>query len=150
MISSEFQIRYRKPLKALDVILSGFFDSVGLYRQSKSGQRESALRWMGFIHLTDKADTLFNQLSYGEQRLVLLARAMVKFPLLLILDEPCQGLDRINRKLILDLIDFIARRSQTHILFVTHHVDEIPESINRVLQFSKARTGGYTISCDQR
>jgi molybdate transport system ATP-binding protein len=150
MISSEFQIRYRKPLKALDVILSGFFDSVGLYRQSKSGQRESALRWMGFIHLTDKADTLFNQLSYGEQRLVLLARAMVKFPLLLILDEPCQGLDRINRKLILDLIDFIARHSQTHILFVTHHVDEIPESINRVLQFSKAPTGGYTISCDQR
>jgi ABC-type molybdenum transport system ATPase subunit/photorepair protein PhrA len=59
-------------------------------------------------------------------------------------------LDRINRKLILDLIDFIARRSQTHILFVTHHVDEIPESIKRVLQFSKARTGGYTISCDQR
>jgi molybdate transport system ATP-binding protein len=150
MISSEFQIRYRKPLKALDVILSGFFDSVGLYRQCNSFQRESARKWMGFIHLTHKADTLFNQLSYGEQRLVLLARAMVKFPLLLILDEPCQGLDRTNRKLILDLIDFIARHSQTHILFVTHHVDEIPECINRVLQFSKAPTGGYTISCGQR
>ena len=150
MISSEFQIRYRKPLKALEVILSGFFDSVGLYRQSNSIQRESARKWMGFIHLSDKADTLFNQLSYGEQRLVLLARAMVKFPLLLILDEPCQGLDRINRRLILDLIDFIARHSQTHILFVTHHVDEIPECINRVLQFNKKATGGYSISCNQR
>jgi molybdate transport system ATP-binding protein len=149
MISSEFQIRYRKPLKALDVILSGFFDSVGLYRRSNSAQRESARKWMGFIHLAHKADTLFNQLSYGEQRLVLLARAMVKFPLLLILDEPCQGLDRINRRLILDLIDFIARHSQTHILFVTHHVDEIPECINRVLHFSKAPTGGYTVSCNQ-
>ena len=150
MISSEFQIRYRKPLKALDVILSGFFDSVGLYRQSNSVQLESARKWMGFIHMTDKADTPFNQLSYGEQRLVLLARAMVKFPLLLILDEPCQGLDRTNRKMILDLIDFIARHSQTHILFVTHHVDEIPECINRVLRFNKKRTGGYTISCGQR
>jgi molybdate transport system ATP-binding protein len=150
MISSEFQIRYRKPLKALDVILSGFFDSVGLYRQGNSIQRESARKWMGFIHMTDKADTLFNQLSYGEQRLVLLARAMVKFPLLLILDEPCQGLDRTNRKLILDLIDFIARHSRTHILFVTHHVDEIPECINRMLQFGKAPTGGYTISCNPR
>ena len=150
LISSEFQIRYRKPLKASDVILSGFFDSVGLYRQSNSLLRESARQWMDFIRLTDKSDTLFYQLSYGEQRLVLLARAMVKFPLLLILDEPCQGLDRVNRKLILDLIDFIARHSQTHILFVTHHVDEIPECINRVLQFSKAPTGGYTISCDQR
>ncbi|MGD8519892.1 MAG: molybdate ABC transporter ATP-binding protein ModF [Desulfobacterales bacterium] len=150
IISSEFQIRYRKPLKALDVILSGFFDSVGLYRQSNSIQRESARKWMGFIHLADKADTLFNQLSYGEQRLVLLARAMVKLPLLLILDEPCQGLDRANRKLILDVIDFIARHSQTQILFVTHHFDEIPECINRVLRFNKRRSGGYSISCDQR
>jgi molybdate transport system ATP-binding protein len=150
MISSEFQIRYRKPLKALDVILSGFFDSVGLYRQGNSVQRESALKWMGFIHLMDKADILFNRLSYGEQRLVLLARAMVKFPLLLILDEPCQGLDRINRKLILDLIDFIARHSHTPILFVTHHFDEIPECIDQVLQFNKKRTGGYTITCDPR
>lgn len=150
MISSEFQIRYRKPLKALDVILSGYFDSVGLYRQSSPLQRESAREWMEFIQLTDKADKLFNRLSYGEQRLVLLARAMVKFPLLLILDEPCQGLDRANRRMILDAIDFIARHSQTHILFVTHHFDEIPECINQVLQFSKAPNGGYTISCDQR
>jgi molybdate transport system ATP-binding protein len=150
MISSEFQIRYRKPLKVLDVILSGFFDSVGLYRRSNSVQLEFARKWIGFIHLTDKAGTLFNHLSYGEQRLVLLARAMVKFPLLLILDEPCQGLDRTNRKMILDLIDFIARHSQTHILFVTHHVDEIPGCINLVLQFSKAPTGRYTISCNQR
>ena len=150
MISSEFQIRYRKPLKALDVILSGFFDSVGLYRQSNSVQRASARKWMGFIHLTEKTDTLFDQLSYGEQRLVLLARAMVKFPLLLTLDEPCQGLDRSNRRLILDLIDFIARHSQTHILFVTHHVDEIPGCINRLLRFNKKRSGGYNISCDHR
>ncbi|UCG09293.1 MAG: ATP-binding cassette domain-containing protein [Desulfobacterales bacterium] len=150
LISSEFQIRYRKSIKALDVVISGFFDSVGLYRQSNSAQRELARKWMDFIHLTDKADTLFNQLSYGEQRLVLLARAMVKLPLLLILDEPCQGLDRTNRKMILDLIDFIARHSQTHILFVTHHADEIPDCITHFLQFSKALTGGYAISCARR
>ena len=135
MISSEFQIRYRKSIKVLDVILSGFFDSVGLYRRSTSAQREIAEQWIEFIYMTDKTDAPFNQLSYGERRLVLLARAMVKLPELLILDEPCQGLDRTNRRMILDVIDAIARNKKTHILFVTHHPDEIPACITHVLQF---------------
>jgi molybdate transport system ATP-binding protein len=135
MISSEFQIRYRKSIKVLEVILSGFFDSVGLYRQTTSTQRKLAEQWIEYIHLTDKMDEFYNRLSYGEQRLVLLARAMVKLPLLLILDEPCQGLDRTNRRMILDVIDAIALNKKTHILFVTHHADEIPACITHVLQF---------------
>jgi molybdate transport system ATP-binding protein len=145
MISSEFQIRYRKSIKALDVILSGFFDSVGLYRQSSSAQREIAKMWIDFIHMSDKADEPFSQLSYGEQRLLLLARAMVKFPVLLILDEPCQGLDRTNRRMILDLIDVIAQNSHTHILFVTHHDEEVPACITHLLRFEKELTGRYSI-----
>ena len=150
MISSEFQIRYRKPLNVLDVIVSGFFDSVGLYRRSRPAQRETARNWVAFIHLMDKVDTPLNQLSYGEQRLVLLARAMVKLPLLLILDEPCQGLDRTNRKMILELIDLIADTCRTHILFVTHHTDEIPTCITHLLQYTKAQNGNFTTSSAPR
>jgi len=145
MISSEFQIRYRKSIQALDVILSGFFDSVGLYRQSSFAQREIAKKWIDFIHMTEKADKPFNQLSYGEQRLLLLARAMVKLPVLLILDEPCQGLDRTNRKMILNLIDVIAQNSHTHILFVTHHDEEVPACITHLLRFEKELSGKYSI-----
>lgn len=143
MISSEFQIRYRKALNALDVILSGFFDSVGLYRRCTAKQRRIALKWIEFIQLADSADKLFNQLSYGEQRLILLARAMVKLPLLLILDEPCQGLDRTNRKMVLDLIDAIAATKKTHILFVTHHHNEFPTCITHALRFEQKARGDY-------
>jgi molybdate transport system ATP-binding protein len=135
MISSEFQIRYRKSIKVLDVILSGFFDSVGLYRQTTSTQRKIAEQWIEYLHMTDKTDKFYNRLSYGEQRLVLLARAMAKMPMLLILDEPCQGLDRTNRRMILDVVDAIALNKKTHILYVTHHADEIPDCITHMLQF---------------
>ena len=131
LISSEFQIRYRKPLNALDVILSGFFDSVGLYQRCTAKQRRTATKWIEFIQLADRADKSFTRLSYGEQRMILLARAMVKLPLLLILDEPCQGLDRSNRKMVLNLIDAIAATQRTHILFVTHHRNEFPACIAR-------------------
>ena len=143
LISSEFQIRYRKALKVLDVVLSGFFDSVGLYRRCTAEQSRTALQWIEFLQLTDRSDKLFNQLSYGEQRLVLLARAMVKRPLLLILDEPCQGLDRTNRKMVLSLIDAIAAAKKTHILFVTHHPNEFPACITHILRFEQNTRGEY-------
>ena len=147
MVSSEFQIRYRKPITVFEVVLSGFFDSVGLYRISTRTQTATAARWIDLMGMTPKTATPFNQLSYGEQRLVLLARSMVKSPLLLILDEPCQGLDRANRKMILDVIDWVARQRQPHILFVTHHADEIPACINHMLRFEKTPNGGYSTIC---
>jgi molybdate transport system ATP-binding protein len=144
LISSEFQIRYRKQLSALEVILSGFFDSVGLYRRSSEAQREIAAKWLAFIHLADRAAEPFNHFSYGQQRLILLARAMVKLPLLLILDEPCQGLDRANRKMVLNLVDAIAAAKKTHILFVTHYRAEFPACITHHLRFEPAPHGRYT------
>jgi molybdate transport system ATP-binding protein len=145
MVSAEFQIRYRKPINALEVILSGFFDSVGLYRRSNPAQKDKASKWIEFIGLAAKAAEPFNRLSYGEQRLLLLARAMVKSPLLLILDEPCQGLDRTNRKMVLNLIDAQVRRSRTQILFITHHSEEIPDCISHLLRFEKGSVGEYFV-----
>ena len=145
-VSSELQIRYRKPITAFEVVLSGFFDSVGLYRDFTAEQKETAEQWLEILGIADKSDRVFNQLSYGEQRMVLLARSLVKMPRILILDEPCQGLDRVNRSRILDAIDVIGRHSQSSILYVTHYPDEIPACMTHMMWFEKLPDGSYTIN----
>jgi len=146
IVSSEFHIRYRKPITAFEVVLSGFFDSVGLYRNASTEQKENAEHWLKVLGIADKSDRIFNQLSYGEQRMLLLARSLVKMPQILILDEPYQGLDRINRGRIIDAIDVIGDHSETNIIYVTHYPDEIPSCITRMLRFEELPEGGYTIT----
>ena len=146
IVSSEFQIRYRKPITAFEVVLSGFFDSVGLYRNASTEQKENAEHWLEVLGIADKSDRIFNQLSYGEQRMLLLARSLVKMPQILILDEPYQGLDRSNRRRIIDAIDVIGNRSETNIIYVTHYPDEIPSCITRMLLFEKRPGVGYIIT----
>ena len=133
LVSSEFQCRFNRPFTVQDVVQSGFFDSVGLYRYVGKEQAHDAALWMAFFGIQNKADTIFNRLSYGEKRLVLLARAMVKNPELLILDEPCQGLDPANRRVIIELVDTIGRETSTQILYVTHHEYELPTCLTRFL-----------------
>jgi molybdate transport system ATP-binding protein len=140
IVSSEFHIAYRKQIKTFEVVLSGFFDSVGLYRHASRKQQHTASDWLKILGLTDLKEKPFNQLSYGQQQMILLARAIVKSPELLILDEPCQGLDPSNRKLILDLIDYVGRNSLTQILLVTHHIKEIPNFISNILHLDHHRT----------
>lgn len=145
IVSSEFQIRYRKPLTAFEVVLSGFFDSVGLYRNFSAEQKEKAEHWLEVLGIADKAERMFNQLSHGEQRMMLLARSLVKMPEILILDEPCQGLDRNNRARILDAIEVIGAHSHTNIIYVTHYPDEIPACMTRMLLFEEQPEGGYAV-----
>jgi molybdate transport system ATP-binding protein len=134
LVSSEFQRRYRKSIGALEVVLSGFFDSVGLYRHADDRQRAAAQRWLSFVGLPDKGGERFDRLSYGERRRVLLARCLVKNPDLLILDEPCQGLDPEMRRRFVALIEGLCSDSVPSLLYVTHHEDEIPGCIHRILR----------------
>ena len=143
IISSDLQIRYRKPITAFEVVLSGFFDSVGLYQDYTPEQKETAEQWVEILGVADKSDRVFNQLSYGEQRMQLLARSMVKVPRILILDEPCQGLDRTNRQRILDAIEIVGYQSKTNLIYVTHYPSEIPTCMTHMLQFENTRTGRY-------
>jgi molybdate transport system ATP-binding protein len=145
IVSSEFHIGYRKPLTAFEVVLSGFFDSVGLYRNFSAEQKEIAEHWLDVFGIADKAERIFNQLSFGEQRMMLLARSLVKMPPILILDEPCQGLDRINRARILDAIEVVGSHSRTNIIYVTHYSDEIPTCMTRMLLFEEQPEGGYAV-----
>jgi molybdate transport system ATP-binding protein len=138
IVSSQLQIHYRKRMKAIDVVLSGFFDSIGLYRKCSAEQLAAAEQWIKLLGIAYGSEW-YDQLSYGQRRMVLLARSMVKSPTLLILDEPCQGLDRSNRGLILDLIDHIGMRTKTQVLYATPHQDEIPSCITHVLNLEKPK-----------
>jgi molybdate transport system ATP-binding protein len=101
--------------------------------------------WMKVMQCDAHARRYFLHLSQGEQRRVLLARAMVKSPRLLILDEPCQGLDRSARRRFLEIIDRVGGGRQTCLLYVTHDPAEIPACTTNILRFEKAAAGGYRI-----
>ena len=141
IITSSLQLNYKAPLNALQVVVSGFFDSIGLYQKSTPEQVQLAKEWLNLLEIKDIHKKYFNELSYGEQRMVLLARAMVKRPLLLVLDEPCQGLDSSNRQLILNLVDYIALNSDTSILYVSHCHEEDLQCVNKKLTFTKSDSG---------
>lgn len=138
VVSPEFQLQYRKKIRADEVIASGFFDSIGLYHYPSAEQKEAIREWIALMHLGDIARKPFDQLSFGQKRLVLLARAMVKRPLLLVLDEPCHGLDIPNRRRILGIIEKIAR-THTHLLYITHQSEEILEGITHILKLEQGK-----------
>ena len=123
-MSTALQWEYRVSTSVRNVIISGFHDSIGLYSKYTDTQRDIADQWLAVLGMSHRADEPFRQLSHGEQRLLLIARAMVKHPPLLILDEPCLGLDDMNRQLVLALIEKICTSSTTSVLYVNHHAED--------------------------
>jgi molybdate transport system ATP-binding protein len=123
-VSSALQWDYRVSISCRNVIISGFYDSIGLYVTATDLQIEIANQWLEVLGLRDHASQPFKQCSYGDQRLLLIARAMVKHPHLLILDEPCFGLDDMNRQLVLALIEKICADSETTVIYVNHHAED--------------------------
>jgi molybdate transport system ATP-binding protein len=138
-VSSHLQLEYRVSINLLNVILSGFLDSIGLYEKPTDDQFAVAKDWLALFGMSDRADQPFNRCSYGEQKMLLIARAMVKHPQLLILDEPCLGLDEINRQLVLVLVEKICRSGETTVLYVNHHAEDKIPSITRTLNMSDYR-----------
>jgi molybdate transport system ATP-binding protein len=120
LISGDFHHGYPLRTGTLDAILSGFADSAGLYESPTGYQSEIAKAWLDIIGLDGRGGIQLRKLSYGEQRAVLVARAMVKMPPLLIADEPCQGLDDLHSNLVLSLLERISRETSTCILYVSH------------------------------
>lgn len=124
IVGSELHRNYHVPGSALSAVLSGYFDSIGVYRQATPGQTAEAMAWLERINMRKKAQTPFRDLNFADQRLVLIARALIKLPRLLILDEPTQGLNDLNRKAVLDFIEDAARENISTILYVSHREDE--------------------------
>lgn len=135
-VSSSLHLDYRVSTNVRTVILSGFFDSIGLYQAASDRQKALAQQWLALLGMDNRlADAPFHSLSWGQQRLVLIARALVKHPTLLILDEPLQGLDPINRQLVRRFVDVLIGEGRTQLLFVSHHAEDAPACITHRLSF---------------
>ena len=137
LVSASLQWEYRASTNVLSTVISGLYDSIGLYQASGDDDKQLALQWLEIIGLREKANQSLQHLSYGEQRLVLIARALIKQPPLLILDEPCQGLDDPSRQMVLAFINRLAQQTKVTLLYVTHLAEEIPAEIVNRLQFEK-------------
>ncbi|MBX2886658.1 MAG: molybdate ABC transporter ATP-binding protein ModF [Granulosicoccus sp.] len=123
-VSTALQWEYNVGTSLRNVIISGFYDSIGLYSKFTDTQRDIADQWLAVLGMADRANEPFSSESYGDQRLLLIARAMVKQPPLLILDEPCLGLDDMNRQRVLSLIEIICAGSNSTVLYVNHHAED--------------------------
>lgn len=113
-----------------NMIISGVYDSIGLYKQPTSLDKKIANQWVDLIGLTDLKNTWFSKLSEEQQCMVLIARAMIKHPPLLILDEPTRGLNDYNVAMLTTLVNKIAKESKTTIIYVSHKIEKglIPTS----------------------
>jgi molybdate transport system ATP-binding protein len=136
-VSPEMHRSYSENIPAIAIVASGLYDSVGLYIRPKPEQLIVCEWWMNVFGIRDLRNRSFLQLSDGEQRLVLLARAFVKDPELLILDEPFHGLDMCNRLRVRAIIESFCRRPRKTLIMVTHYEEELPESITHRLVLGK-------------
>ena len=136
-VSPEMHRAYLKNLPAIDIVASGLHDSVGLYVRPKPGDMAFCERWMDIFGIGELKSRSFLQLSSGEQRLVLLARAFVKEPDLLILDEPLHGLDTPNREKVRGIIDSYCRQEGKTLIMVSHYEEEFPPCITHRIYLKK-------------
>ncbi|AOL15166.1 MULTISPECIES: molybdate ABC transporter ATP-binding protein ModF [Enterobacter] len=135
-VSSSLHLDYRVSTTVRNAILSGYFDSIGIYQAVSDKQHKLAQQWLDILGMDNRvADAPFHSLSWGQQRLALIVRALVKHPTLLILDEPLQGLDPLNRQLIRRFVDVLISEGETQLLFVSHHAEDAPACITHRLEF---------------
>ena len=135
-LSPEMYKSYRKPLPVENIVASGLFDTIGLYVEPKEEHLQRVERWMELFNLSRFRGTNYMHLSDGWQRMVLLARAFVKNPPLLILDEPFHGLDNKNRTLAAEIIESWCRQPEKSLIMVSHYKEDFPKSITHTLDLS--------------
>jgi molybdate transport system ATP-binding protein len=138
-ISPELDLHFDDSLTCVEAVVSGFHETTGLFESPTTRQKTVALRLLNQLQMQGWAEAPLYELSPGLQRMVFLARALVKKPRLLILDEPCQGMDASHRDLFLKAIDPLIAAGSVTAIFVSHRMDEIPKSITRVLRLSAGR-----------
>ncbi len=140
IVTPELQMNYRQKITGRKVVYSGFDDSIGYYRTISERQKEVAENWLNQFGLMEIAKNSYLNMSYGQQRLFLLARAMVKSPEILLLDEPCQGLDPYHRKDLINKINVLGRSKATQILYISHQFEDKLDFVSATLFLPDGRT----------
>jgi molybdate transport system ATP-binding protein len=138
-VSPELHLFFDASVTTFDAIASGLFDTIGLFRSVNQEQADTVKAWMKLLNLEELSNRLLHSLPLGKQRFVLLARALVKNPPLLILDEPAQGLDEEQAALFKNIIEQICRHSDKTLIYVTHLKSEIPSCVRNFIQLEKGR-----------
>ncbi|MCU0846493.1 MAG: ATP-binding cassette domain-containing protein [Spirochaetes bacterium] len=118
--------------RIIDVVTSGYYGSIGLYEDPEKFMMEKSMTLIESALPPHRENDPFSNLSDGEKQRVMIARSMVNEPSVLILDEPCEGLDLAAREDVLSLIDGIAAAGRTSVIYVTHHVEEITEAFRNI------------------
>lgn len=137
-VSPEMHRSYRQNIPAIQIVASGLKDTVGLYMRPTQQEKDLCIEWMNLFGIKHLADRKFLEMSSGQQRLVLLARAFVKSPDLLILDEPLHGLDLCNRNLVKTIVDrYMFENPERTLIYVTHYENELPNCIDNSLYLTK-------------
>jgi molybdate transport system ATP-binding protein len=141
--SSSLTQQFQRMDSLEQMIISGFNDSVGLYLKPTDVQLQLAAQWLQLLHLYDVKQQPFINFSLAQQRLVLIARAMVKHPPLLILDEPTAGLDDASIALFTSLANKIAAESNTAIIYVSHRAEKglLPHTIFELIPGTDGSVG---------
>ena len=138
-ISPELHLYFNQSSTCFETVASGLYDTIGLFRQLSDEDIELVDQRMEFYRVKDLRQKKLYELSVGEQRAVLLTRALVKDPPLLILDEPCQGLDSERKNEFLELINEVCTRRNKTMVFVSHYENDIPSCISHYIQLEHGR-----------
>ncbi len=124
IVSSRLHRDYRVSGSVEEALLSGLFDSIGVYQRAEPSHIARARAWLSWLELGLAPNAAFRELSFGQQRLLLIARAAIKVPPLIVLDEPTSGLDDDNRTRVLELAESLCTQRKSTLLMVTHRADE--------------------------
>lgn len=138
-VSPELHLYFETTASAFDTVASGLFDTIGLFRKLSPTQEALVQQWLALFGFSNRAHKWLRSFSAGEQRLLLLARAMIKNPPMLVLDEPCQGLDETQEANMLQWIDALCLHGNKTLIFITHYQHSKPACITKTLRLNKGK-----------
>ncbi|HET6255907.1 MAG TPA: ATP-binding cassette domain-containing protein [Puia sp.] len=138
-VSPELHLYFDPGATCFQVVASGLYDTIGLFRQLMPEQEATVMLWLQLLSLQDLRMKQLRQMSVGQQRMVLLARALIKNPPLLVLDEPCQGLDDEQTAYFRELVAVLCETFDTTLIYVSHYRQELPRCIDKYLRLEQGK-----------